>query len=106
MSHSIKYPPDNWAVLRAEEFGTYLVGDTEPEVDAQLLALVTEEGKIQGGFRIALGGSGTMRANVAASSLLAMREADKYRLIFERRPGDIVLRRNGVSTEWFDVDQR
>ncbi len=106
MSTLLSYPPDEWVIFPEEAFGAFLIEQPEHELEATLLAQVTEDGGLSGGFRFALGGTGTIRCNTRADAILGIAGIQDYRLVVEARPGDITLRPNGTTSGWYDVQQR
>ncbi len=106
MSTLLSYPPDEWAIFPEEAFGAFLIEQPEHELEATLLAQVTEDGSLSGGFRFALGGTGTVRCDTRADAILGIAGIQDYRLVVEARPGDIALRPNGTTSGWYDVQQR
>ncbi len=105
MSVTTAYPPPQWDIIQAEEFNTYEVGEVDRELDAQLLAQVSRTGRLTGCFRISLGGSATIVAKIPANHVLAVGGSGSYVLVLERRPEDIRFRRNGITSDWMDVNQ-
>ena len=74
--------------------------------EANILTKITGQGALEGSFRVVLGGQSLVRAQIHARHMLPITGADNYRLTIERRPIDIYFRRNGVTSDWVDADQR
>ncbi len=106
MSALLSYPPDIWAIYPEEAFGAFLIEQPENELEATLLAQISGDGKLTGGFRIALGGTGTVKCNTRADAILGIAGVQDFKLMVEARPGDISLRPNGTTSGWYDVQQR
>jgi len=106
MSVTTAWPPAQWDVIDSAEFNTFQVGEVDRELDAQLVAQVSRTGKLTGCFRLVLGGNGMVKAVIPANHILAVAGSNSYNLVLERRPEEIQLRRNGMTSDWFDVDQR
>ncbi len=106
MSTILNYPPNEWAIFPEEAFGAFFIEHPERELEATLLAQATEDGRLSGGFRFALGGTSTVRCDTRADAILGIAGVQDYRLVIEARPGDIALRPNGTTSGWYNMQQR
>ena len=71
-----------------------------------VLVQISPEGVFSGNFRLVLAGDRSIKSQIVASYLLAVLGASNYRLSIEMRPEEISFRSNGVTSDWFDADQR
>ena len=71
-----------------------------------ILVQISPEGVFSGNFRLVLAGDRSIKGQIMASHLLAVPGASSYRLSIEMRPEEISFRSNGVTSDWFDADQR
>ena len=72
---------------------------------ATLLIECDAMGEYSGNFRWALTGEDPLTANFPASDVFGFAAADEFHLSWETRADDIILRENGSSSEWFDLEE-
>ena len=101
------FPPgEGWQVLPDAEFGTFAPGCAPGGAEVFLLVQVTPEGNYCGNFRVILCADQMFRCTLPANRILPVPPAANYMLTIEARPEEMAFRRNGVSSGWFDVNQR
>ena len=106
MSTMTAFPPSlGWVVLEEEEFFTYSPINNTGETEIAVLVQVGDDGGQSGGFRIALGGA-ALRASFPAAALLPLTGMKEFQLELVRKPEEIYFRRNGITSDWMDLDQR
>ena len=107
MFEKIPSPPQmGWAVAQDIQFGVYTTQPRPGDPELTLLVSVGGDGRFQGDFRVQLSEEAPIRAQIPAGGMLLVAEAAKYRLTVEARPEGIEFRMNGVTSGWFDADQR
>jgi len=107
MLRSSPFPPTRgWSVIDESDFETYMPDPAPGDPELSLLTKVDLEGHFTGDFRLLISGLQPLRAQFPAKSLLPIQEAADYKLTIEVRPEEIVLRRNGISSAWFDANKR
>ena len=105
--HNVPFPPlGGWTVLEDDVFETYLPASSPTETTMGTLVQISPEGVFSGNFRLVLAGDRSIKGQIMASHLLAVPGASSYRLSIEMRPEEISFRSNGVTSDWFDADQR
>ena len=100
------YPPESWDIKCEDMFGAYSLTDTTEELTARVLLQISREGKLQGSFKILLGGCEPVKLDVPAQEVLIMAGVASYRLCMEKWPRDIQLLTNSTTSTWFDLDER
>ena len=104
---SSPFPPlGGWTVLEDDVFETYQPASSPTETTMGILVQISPEGVFSGNFRLVLAGDRSIKGQIMASYLLAVPGASNYRLSIEMRPEEISFRSNGVTSDWFDADQR
>jgi len=107
MQNKVQFPPEKgWAVLDEDDFFTYMAEEPLETYEANILVKLTEQGALEGSFRVVLGGQSLVRAQIHACHMLPITGAEHFRLTIERKPIDIFFRRNGLTSDWVDTDQR
>ena len=105
MSHP--FPPmGGWIVLEDDQFETYQPDGSQDETTLELLVQIGPEGVFTSNFRLALAGDQSFKGQFVASHLLAVTGAANYRLSIEMQPEEISFRSNGITSDWFDAEQR
>ena len=94
--------PNEWVVLEMEDFETASPRELS-ELGMEIMAQVRSSGRIMDHFRIALGGSRTLKPSFAARELFTSSSTPAMTLTWETWPRDIVIRRNMATSEWIDV---
>jgi len=101
------FPPTlGWAVIDETYFETYAPIAVPGEPELSLLTKVDLQGNFTGDFRLLISGLQPLRAQFPAQMMIPIQEAVGFKLTIEVRPEEIVLRRNGVTSAWYDVDRR
>ena len=101
----MKYLPEEWSIRADDHFGAYsLTEATEPLICAVLL-MVDRSARLQGSFKILLGGSDILQVDIPAQDALIMAGVASYRLVMERWPIDIIFNDNSTTASWFDLDE-
>ena len=62
----MRYPPDEWSILPEDRFATHVVDDAEQSLTADVLLQVSRNAKLEGCFKIQLGGSEILHADCPA----------------------------------------
>jgi hypothetical protein len=102
----MQYPPDEWAIKCDDLFGAYSLTGEEEDLTCQLMLQVNRAARLEGGFKILLGGSQPISVDISAQQVLIMGGAASYRLVMERWPRDIILLDNSTTSAWFDLEDR
>jgi hypothetical protein len=102
----VNYPPDEFDIRRAAEYGNFSLLDVTSPLAAAVLVHVDEAAKIFGGYKIVLGGTETLKLDVPAKEVLFMGESESYRIRMEMWPRDIRIRENMMTSDWFDLMER
>ena len=106
-SMTVSFPPSTgWALEDDDDYFTYQPQCSEGRTDVTMLVRLTPEAGFTGNFRVILAGGVAFKGQMGAGKLLPVKEAAEYDLSIEVRPEEICLRPNGVTSDWFDVDQR
>ena len=106
MSITTSFPPDQgWAVLENEDFLTYSPENESGATEVAVLVQVEDDGTLGGSFRIALGGA-ALKATFCAAVALPLTGMKDFTLEMMKRPEEIYFRRNGITSDWMDLDQR
>jgi hypothetical protein len=93
---------NNWMILAADQFA--LAAPREPgELGAEVLAQVRPTGRIMDNMRISLGGSQILEATFSTANVFSAQLIPRTNLIWQKRPGDIVIRKNLTSSTWYDL---
>ena len=107
MSIPVTFPPSKgWAVLDDKDYYTFQPRCQAGGTDVSMLVQVSPEAGFSGNFRVVLAGDTVFKGQMGADKLLAIKEAAGYDLCIEMRPEEISFRLNGVTSDWFDVEQR
>ena len=102
----MRYPPEEWGIKSEDLFGSYDVPDSDLPLTADVLVQVNRNGKIDGCYKIVLGGSVMLSVAIQAKDVLVMGGAASFFLTLERWPRDIVFKTNTTTSDWFDVEER
>ena len=102
----MRYPPDEWRILPEDGFATHVIENAEQALTADVLLQVGRSAKLEGCFKIQLGGSEILHADFPAKNALVMGGAASFKLVLERWPRDINIRVNTTTSEWFDLEER
>ena len=65
-SDNMRYPPDEWSIFPEDRFATHVVDDAEQSLTADVLLQVSRNAKLEGCFKIQLGGSEILHADCPA----------------------------------------
>jgi len=99
----MRYPPEDWRILSADQFSTFSTEDPTSPLEAELCVQVSRAGLADGCFKMILNGTEMVLASVPASAVVQMGGSGGYKLTFERRPKDIVLNLNSLCSDWEDL---
>jgi hypothetical protein len=97
--------PSDWDIRPQEDFDlacTALASSEEPAL-VQLLAQLRPTGRILDNFRLSIGGSQILEAELDLGAMIPTETLQGYRLAFQYWPRDIAIRRNMMSSSWQDV---
>ena len=106
ISETMRYPPEEWGIRSEEMFGSHEASDTELPLIADVLVQVNRAAKLDGCYKIVLGGSGMLSVTLQAKDVLVMGGAAAFTLTLERWPRDVVIKINMTTSDWFDVEER
>jgi len=98
------FPPD-WIILESEAFDHTEAGDAAPTT-GQLLVNVGPQGVPRGNFKFVLGGDQDLDIKLNAKDVIQSGVAKDYVFSIQQSPGDIQLRTNSLSSDWFDLQDR
>ena len=62
----MRYPPDEWDILPEDRFATYVIENAEQSLTAAVLLQVGRSARLEGCFKIQLGGSEILHAECPA----------------------------------------
>ena len=65
-SDRMRYPPDEWRILPEDGFATHVIENAEQALTADVLLQVGRSAKLEGCFKIQLGGSEILHADFPA----------------------------------------
>jgi len=99
----MRYPASNWKILHQDDFTAFAMGDPSSPLEAELCVQFNRGGQADGCFKMLLNGSENILASIPAASIIMMGGSTNYRLIWERRPRDIVININSMCSDWEDV---
>ena len=68
----------------------------------ELMAQVRPNGRVMDHWRVALGGSRILTANIELAKICRSPTVAPYRVEFQAWPRDVILRRNMTSSAWLD----
>ena len=91
-------PPEDWIIRPDDEFSTFLVV-TDLALTAEVLVQVSRSAKLDGCFKIQLGGDENVKAEFLGGAAL-------YKLVIERPPREINININTTTSDWFDLEER
>ena len=106
LNQKMHYPPEEWVIKCDDLFGAYSLTEAEDELTCQVLLQVDRAARLQGAFKILLGGNEPVRLDVSAQDVLIMGGAASYRLVMEKWPRDILFNDNSMTSSWFDLEER
>ena len=99
----MEFPPDTYFIFPAEHFetaGPRIIGDYTEEI----LAQVRLNGRVMDHWRVVLGGSKALEAEVDLAKLVpAAATLPKWRLTFQQWPRDLTIRSNMTTSGWVDL---
>ena len=99
----MELPPDTYFIFPAEHFetaGPRIIGDYTVEI----LAQARPNGRVMDHWRVVLGGSKALEAEVYLVKLVpAAATLPKWRLTFQQWPRDLTIRRNMTTSGWVDL---
>ena len=98
-------PPDDWIIKPEDEFSMFSVV-TDLALTAEVLVQVSRSAKLDGCFKIQLGGDETVKAEFPANAAVIMGGAALYKLVIERHPREIDIKLNTTTSAWFDLEER
>ena len=98
-------PPEDWIIRPEDEFSTFLVV-TDLALTAEVLVQVSRSAKLDGCFKIQLGGDENVKAEFPANDAVIMGGAALYKLVIERPPREINININTTTSDWFDLEER
>ena len=77
MQNKVQFPPEKgWMVLDEDDFFTYMAEEPLDTYEANTLVKLTEQGALEGSFRVVLGGQSLVRAQIHARHMLPITGAD------------------------------
>jgi hypothetical protein len=88
----VRYPPDEFDLQDASEYGAFRLTEPRHQLEGALLVQVDEATKLSGSFKFALGGTELLKVDVPANDLIIMGSSASYRIVMETWPADIKLR--------------
>ena len=102
----MKYPTDEWIIKLDDMYGNISITEAIEDLTCNVLLNINRNAKLQGSFKIILGGSEMLQLDISAQKVLIMGGAATYRLTMERWPRDIILDDNSTTSPWFDLEER
>ena len=99
----MEFPPDTWFVFPAENFTT-AVPRIHGDFTAEVMAQVRPNGRVLNHWRIALGSSKPLEAEINIAAVIpAAATLPKWRLTYQQWPRDVIVRRNMMTSGWVDL---
>jgi len=99
----MEFPPDEWACFPIEDYEA-AVPRNPGTLGIEVMAQMRNDGRVVDHFRVALGGSETVKARFNTRMVFLAERLPSTALIFEVWPRDINIRRNVASSEWLDLN--
>jgi hypothetical protein len=97
----MEFPPTGWEIMEAREFET-----AQPRIDGEavmeMMAQIRPTGRVADHWRIALGGSKILEADIGLANICRSPLMTPYKLKFQAWPKDVKIRRNMTSSAWYD----
>ena len=90
-----------WEIFEDKDFETASTRRTGHHV-MELLAQVRTSGRCSDHWRISIGGSRILEAEVGLASICKAATLAPYRFLFQAWPKDVAIRRNMTTSKWFD----
>jgi hypothetical protein len=100
------YPPEEWEINRTEEMASYAITEPVERLESALLLSVARDGTVAGPSRFIIGGLQTLEIDLPATSFLICGGASGYRLAWQIRLQDVVIRPNSTTSSWYDIADR
>ena len=103
----MRYPPapEEWIIQPEDEFTTFQLV-TDLALTAEVLVQVSRSARLEGCFKIQLGGDESVKAEFPANNAVIMGGASLYKLVMERLPREIDIKVNTTTSAWFDLEDR
>jgi hypothetical protein len=97
----MEFPPP-WVVYDGAAFDT--ANPIDPgDLGMEVMAQARSSGRIVDNFRVVIGGSRILQAEFTTASIFSGDLIPSTALVLQKRPTDIIIRRNLTSSEWFDA---
>jgi hypothetical protein len=100
------YPPEEWEINRTEEMASYAITEPVERLEDALLLSMARDGTVAGPSRFIIGGLQTLDIDLPATEFLICGGASGYRLAWEVRPQEVIIRPNSTTSGWFDIADR
>jgi hypothetical protein len=92
----------DWTILPAAEFAT--AQPREPgDLGAEVVAQLRQNGRFMDDMRVTVGSSKILEASFSSADIFTSTSLPRTRLTFQKRPSDIVIRKNATTSAWLDV---
>ena len=97
----MEFPPAGWEIFEDKDFNLAaprLAGDAVFE----LMAQARPNGRVVDHWRVGLGGSKILQADIKLAEMCRTTSISAYKLRFQAWPRDVMIRRNMISSAWLD----
>jgi hypothetical protein len=100
----MEFPP-SWVVNPLDDYETALpaVSSSSEAYTMELMAQLRPTGRILDGFKVVLNGAAPLSRELDLGSIIPARCFKNWKLNFQYWPRDIQIRRNMISSAWYDV---
>ena len=99
----MEFPPDAYFIFPAEHFEN-AVPRINGDYTAEILAQVRPNGRVMDHWRIVLGGTKALEADIYLADLVPAAAAlPRWRLSYQQWPRDVLIRRNMTTSGWSDM---
>ena len=98
----MEFPSDDVDCFEATDF-ELAVPRTTGRTVMELMAQARPTGRVMDHYRIAMGGSAQLEANVVLSTLLPEDKLSDFKLVYNFWCRDVAIRRNMTTGKWMDL---
>ena len=99
----MEFPPDPYFIFPAENFET-AAPRNNGDYTVEVLAQARPNGRVMDHWRVALGGTKALEAEVDLALVIpAASGLPKWRIAYQQWPRDVQIRRNMTTSGWMDL---
>lgn len=97
----MEFPPTGWEIFEDKDFETGSTHKPGSHV-LELLVQARPSGRCADHWRLILGGSKILEAEVNLATICRSAALAPYKIVFQAWPKDVVIRRNMTTSAWLD----